>query len=363
MIISIGVLAWNEENSIGAALHSLLEQTLIRELADQAEERLEVVVVPNGCSDHTDEKAAEALRAGAAALPTERFSWRVESLGEAGKVNAWNQFVHRLSNQAADYIFLMDADISFTHPDTLKNMVQALVQNPRAEASVDLPQKHILFKSRKSLGDRLSLAIGQITQSAPAQLTGQLYCARGPMLRRIHMPLGLMVEDGFLKHMLCTHLFTQPSDNTRIIRAPNASHVFEAYFRVMDIFNNQRRQQIGHCIYTYLRDSLKADTSGKDAGEVIAENSARDPDWFRKVIRKRVQQAGGWVIYPGAFGVRFKRLKNLSPVQALLRLPVALVAFLMDVIVLVAANRRLRSGQLAGVWKDTKTSVLSQIKS
>jgi len=362
MIISIGILAWNEEESIGLALKSLLEQTLIRELADHAEDQLEIVVVPNGCSDHTDEKAAEALRTGAAALPTARFSWLVEPLREAGKVNAWNQFVHRLSNQAADFIFLMDADISFTHPDTLKNMVQALVQNPRAEASTDLPQKHILFKSRKTLGDRLSLAVGQITQSAPAQLTGQLYCARGPLLRRIHMPLGLMVEDGFLKHMLCTHIFTQPSDNTRIIRAPNASHVFEAYFRVMDIFNNQRRQQIGHCIYTYLRDSLKADTSGKDAGEVIAENNARDPDWFRKVIRERVQKAGGWVIYPGAFGVRFKRLKNLSTAQALLRLPVAIVAFLMDVVVLVAANRRLRSGQLAGVWKDTKTSVLGQIK-
>jgi hypothetical protein len=256
----------------------------------------------------------------------------------------------------------MDADISFTHPDTLKNMVLALVKTPQAEASTDLPQKHILFKSRKTLGDRLSLAIGQITQSAPAQLTGQLYCARGPMLRRIHMPLGLMVEDGFLKHMICTNLFTQRPDNKRIIRAPDASHVFEAYFRIIDVFHNQRRQQIGHCIYTYLRDYLKSAPGGKDAGELIAENNARDPEWFRHVIRERVQQGGWWVIYPGALGVRFKRLRNLSAGQALLRLPVAVVAFLMDVVVLVAANRRLRSGQLAGVWKDTKTSVLSQIK-
>ena len=362
MIISIGILAWNEESSIGAALQSLLEQTLIRELADHAEDRLEVVVVPNGCSDRTDEKAAEALRTGAATLPAERFSWRVESLREAGKVNAWNQFVHQFSNQAADYVFLMDADISFTHPDTLKNMVLALIKTPKAEASTDLPQKHILFKSRKTLGDRLSLAIGQITQKAPAQLTGQLYCARGPMLRRIHMPLGLMVEDGFLKHMICTNLFTQKPDNKRIIRAPDASHVFEAYFRTIDIFHNQRRQQIGHCIYTYLRDYIKRFPRGKDAGELIAENNARDPEWFRHVIRERVQQGGWWVIYPGALGVRFKRLRNLSAGQAVLRFPVAVVAFLMDVVVLVAANRRLRSGQLAGVWKDTKTSVLSQIK-
>lgn len=360
MIISIGILAWNEEESIGMALQSLLEQTLIRELADVADDRLEIVVVPNGCSDRTAERAAEALRAGAASQPADRFAWRVENLSEAGKVNAWNHFVHRFSDPAADYLFLMDADIRFTHPDTLKNMVLSLEATPHAEVATDLPQKHLLFKSRKTLGDRLSLAMGQITQNSPAQLTGQLYCARGPMLRRIHMPLGLIVEDGFLKHMICTNLFTQPPDNKRIIRAPGASHVFEAYFRIMDVFNNQRRQQIGHCIYTYLRDCLVSIAGVRDAGEYIAENNARDPDWFRKVIRERVQRSGRWVMYPGAFGIRFKRLKNLSARQAVLRFPVAVVAFLMDVIILVAANRRLRSGQLAGVWKDTKTSVLNQ---
>ncbi|MEI8205629.1 MAG: glycosyltransferase [Kiritimatiellales bacterium] len=360
MIISIGVLAWNEEECIATALQSLLDQTLTRELADHAEDRIDVVVVPNGCSDRTDERAAETLRNGAASLPPDRFTWRVESLREPGKVNAWNQFVHRFSNPAADFIFLMDADIRFTHPDTLKNMLRSLKQTALAEAATDLPQKHILFKPRKTIFDRISLAIGQITQTAPAQLTGQLYCARGPLLRRIHMPLGLMVEDGFLKHMICTDLFTQPPDNRRIIRAPNASHVFEAYFRIQDIFNNQRRQQIGHCIYTYLRDCLKSASGKKDAGELIAENNARDPDWFRKVIRERVQQGGWWVIYPGAFSGRFKRLRNLSPGQAVLRFPVAVVAFLMDAIVLLAANHRLRSGQLAGVWKDTKSAVLSQ---
>lgn len=360
MIISVGVLAWNEEECIGTSLQSLLEQTLLRELADHAADRLEVVVVPNGCSDRTAEKAAEALRAGSAALPAARFSWRIETLLEPGKVNAWNQFVHRFSDQAADFIFLMDADIRFTHPDTLKNMLQSLTQTPCADAATDLPQKHLLFKPRKTLGDRLSLAIGQMTQTAPAQLTGQLYCARGPLLRRIHMPTGLMIDDGFLKQMICTNLFTQPPDNQRIIRAPNASHVFEAYDRISDIFNNQRRQQIGHCIYTYLRDCLKGSDGKRDAGELIAENNKRDPDWFMKVIRARVRQGGWWVIYPGALWVRFKRLNNLSPSQAVLRFPVAVAAFLMDVVVLVAANRRLRSGKLAGVWKDTKSTALNQ---
>ncbi len=360
MLVTVGVLAWNESEVIGSTLRSLLEQSLVRELAGSAH-RLEVVVVPNGCSDHTAEVAAEALSAGAAALPADRFVWRVHTLAEPGKANAWNQFVHRFSDPAADYVFLMDADIRFTHPDTLKNMLLVLEQTPHAGIATDLPQKHVLFKTHKTIFDRISLAIGQMTQAAPAQLTGQLYGARGPLLRRIHMPAGLIAEDGFVKHMVCTNLFTQPADNLRIVRAPNASHVFESYTRIVDIFNNQRRQQIAHAIYSYLRDYIRPRVGERDAGQIIAEDNLRDPDWFRALIGERVKQGGAWVMYPGAFAVRFKRLRNLSPLRALLKLPVAMAAFLMDVVILVAANRRLKNGHLAGVWKDTKSYALAQV--
>lgn len=358
MIISIGIMAWNEAEVIGATLRSLLAQSLVRELGGSTR-RLEIVVVPNGCSDPTERVTGEVLQAGAAELPPDRFAWSVIALAEPGKANAWNQFVHRFSDPAADYIFLMDADIRFTHPDTLKNMLAALEQDAHAVIATDLPQKHVLFKSRKTIFDRISIGVGQMTQAAPAQLTGQLYVARGPVLRQIHMPPGLIVEDGFIKHMVCTDQFTRPSDNRRIIRAPNASHVFESYTSLVDIFNNQRRQQVAHAIYVYLRDYLAARAGEKDAGQIIAENNARDPDWYRALIRERVKQGGWWVLYPGAFAVRFARLRNLSPLQALAKLPVAVAAFLMDVVILVAANRRLKSGQLKGIWKDTKSYVLA----
>ena len=53
IIISIGILAWNEAEVMATTLRSLLEQSLVRELA-QSGHRLELVVVPNGCSDLTD---------------------------------------------------------------------------------------------------------------------------------------------------------------------------------------------------------------------------------------------------------------------------------------------------------------------
>ena len=362
MVISIGILAWNEAECIGGTLRSLLAQSLIRELAPTGDRRIEVIVVPNGCTDDTASEASAALKAGAAALPEGVFAWRVEAVAEPGKVNAWNLFAHRFSHPRADYVFLMDADIRLDHPDTLRNMVLALERDPRAAVSTDLPRKHIAAKRRKSLSDRISLAVSGMTQAAPGQLTGQLYCARGPLLRRVHMPLGLLVEDGFLKQMLCTNLMREPGDNRRVVRAPDASHVFEAYTGLKDVFFNQRRQQIGHTVYTYLRDYLNNHIGEKDAGEIIAANNARDPDWFRALIRDRVKRSGWWVIYPGAFSVRWRRLRNLSPAQAILRLPVAVAAFLMDVVVLAAANRKLKSGQLAGIWKDTKSTALGEAR-
>lgn len=359
MIISIGILAWNEEECIAATLRSLLDQTLIRGVTTGGPVQVEVIVVPNGCTDTTAEQASLALRTGAENLPPDRFTWRVEPVAQAGKVNAWNLFVHHFCRPDADLVFLMDADIRYDHRDTLSNMIAALNRHPDAAVAVDLPLKHVATKARKSLLDRISLAVSGMTQSAPGQLTGQLYCARGPLLRRVHMPLGLIVEDGFLKQMLCTDLMRIPCDNNKVIRAPEASHVFEAYTSVKDVFLNQRRQQIGHAVYTYLRDYLRERIGEKDAGQIIAENNSRDPDWFRALIRDRVAQGGAWVMYPGAFTARWRRLRNLSPLDAFLRLPVAAAAFLVDAVVLIAANRRLRGGRLAGVWQDTKTRNLN----
>ncbi|MEI8139611.1 MAG: glycosyltransferase [bacterium] len=358
MKISIGIMAWNESEIIATSLTSLFEQSLLKHLLTR-NVCLEIIVVPNGCSDNTEEIARTTLGTLAAPYPITNLTLSVNILEEAGKANAWNHYIHTFSDQNTDYYILMDADITFSNPDTLSNMVTVLEQNPVAQVSTDLPQKHVQFKKHKSIFDRVSLAIGQMTQAAPAQITGQLYCARGSVLRGIYMPPGLMTEDGFIKFMVCTDLYRQPSDNRCVIRAPNASHIFESYTRVRDVFYNQRRQQVAHAIYSYLRDYLKERIGVQNAGEIIRDNNARDPNWYRSLIAERVAQSGWWVMYPGALAVRFQRLKNLTPAQTLMKLPVACLGFMMDAVVLLAANSKLKSGQLKGVWKDTKSNTLA----
>ena len=59
--ISIGVLAWNEEEAIGTTLQSLFQQSLFAQLK-QRSLRCEVICVVNGCTDQTPVIAAKIFQ-------------------------------------------------------------------------------------------------------------------------------------------------------------------------------------------------------------------------------------------------------------------------------------------------------------
>ena len=356
MKVSLGILAWNEESSIGVTVGSIFAQSLATRLHERGDS-LEIVVVPNGCTDATAARAEEAF-----ALHRRERSFsegRVAPLARPGKINAWNEYVHRLSDPGAAFLFFADADIVLHGEETLWNMLRALEENPVAIASTDQPIKHIALKEKKGLLDRLSLGTSAMTQAAPGQLTGQLYCARGEWLRRLWMPDGLIVEDGFLKAMIVTDFLSQPSNLSRIVRAPNAAHVFEAYTRLRDILPNQRRQAVGHAIFTVLRERLEEISRGSAVDAFLEAERERDPDWFRKHLKHEIAKKGGWVMPPGLFGVRFRRLRHLPSRQRLIRLPAALAGAAVDALVVLWANHTLRHGQIASIWKDTKTTTLT----
>src|SRR5438874_6045172 len=81
--ISIGILAHNEAGAIGATLESLLEQSLLSR--DPGDYRVEIVVVPNGCSDNTIAVAAATLERRAAEREPISLSCKICALHHAGK--------------------------------------------------------------------------------------------------------------------------------------------------------------------------------------------------------------------------------------------------------------------------------------
>ncbi len=356
MNIVIGLLAWNEQDSIAATLASLGTQTLLRH-ADGGHFHIEVLVVPNGCTDATPKVAGQALAQLKSAFPS--IACRVEPLAEGGKSNAWNQCIHTLSPPNVDYFIMMDADIELLTPNTLESLWQALETTPHAIIATDLPVKHLTRKARLTPVDKLLLGAGKMTSATPGQLTGQLYCARGPALRKVWIPKGLIVEDGFLKQVLCTDGFSQPPDHSLIVRAGGASHLFECYTKLKDIWNHQIRQATGHTLYTYFTKYVRTNIEQRPIYSVIMEKSRNDPEWFLRVIHEEVRGRGWWVMDTPSLTMRWRRVRFAKGAGKLKFLLLAAAASPFDLAVFLASNARLRTGQVKGLWKDTRTTTLS----
>lgn len=356
MKIVIGMLAWNEEGSIAHTIGSLAGQSLLAR-ADGSGTTIEIIVVPNGCTDRTAEVAGQALERLRQMHPA--VSARVESLAEGGKSNAWNELVHRLAPGDADYFMLMDADIELLTPGTLEKMWEVLERAPHALIATDEPVKHLVRKSRLGPLEKCLLGAGAMTRATPGQLTGQLYCARAGTLRQVWIPRGIIVEDGFLKQIICTDGFSRPVDNTRIVRAEGASHLFECYTKPRDIWNHQVRQAIGHTLYTYLTKHFRTVMTERPVFEPLMRQCHEDPEWFPRLIRDEVAARGWWVMDTASLTMRWRRVRHAGGIDKLKFVLIAAAAMPYDLAVFLVSNSRLKSGRVKGIWKDTRTVSLS----
>jgi len=348
-LVSIGIIAWNEENGIGAMLESVFQQSLFAELG-RLDRRCEILCVTNGCTDRTPEVVAEFFARKTAEHPdAANFSCRVMNISQRGKINAWNRFVHSFSARDAKYLFLMDADILIHPRETLWNMVNTLEKNLEATISVDLPRKDISFKQRKTFWERMSLGASQMTGSASAQLCGQLYCIRSDIARNIYLPKDLCAcDDGFIKALVCTDFLMHQVWPWRIVAAADAAHTFEAYVSPAGIFKNQKRQMIGQTIvHVLVDDYLKKLPAAKrmKLADALSEKEEADPNWLKRLIREHIRHTRfWWQLYPGLLSHRFKRLASLNWFQRLACLPAALAGFFLAMTSSFLAYASLKKG-------------------
>lgn len=363
--VSIGIIAWNEEEAIGRCLESLFAQSLFREL-DVRGERVEIICITNGCTDSTPVIVQRMFHERAGRHPFRAaFSCRHIDVPERGKLRAWNRFVHDSSAREATFLVLMDGDIVLHDADTLWNMVSVLAGDSEAWVSTDEPLKDIAFKKKKSFREYVSLATSTMSRAAEAQLTGQLYCIRTEIARRIYLPIDLAAcEDGFIKALVCTDFLTKKSDARRIVRAQNASHIFEAYTSTFDVLRNQKRQMIGqtflHVLDSYLRSLPRAQRESLAA--TLREQDQTDPMWLKRLVHEHLRKTDHfWQIFPGVIGFRFRRLVYLKGVQRWTHAPVALVGFGVTMFACFAARRRLEQG-FTQYWPDTKSRHLQEVR-
>lgn len=183
---AVVVFAYNESRRIRAALESVARAA--------GGHDIEVVVLANGCRDHT----ARVVRACADVLP--RLT--LVEIDLPDKANAWNVYVHEVLTadrvRRTDVHFFTDGDVRI-EPDALPLLASALREVPSANAAGAIPATG---RDRDAWRARMV---------ANGNLAGNLYALRGNFVervrqRRIRMPIGLFGEDRFVSWLAATDL-------------------------------------------------------------------------------------------------------------------------------------------------------------
>jgi len=356
--VSIAIFAWNEERSIASTLQSLFQQSIFGRLRQRGA-RSEIICVTNGCTDRTPLIAEQIAAEWRLRDPNrDAVSFRVGDIAERGKVNAWNQFVHRLSGRSARVLFMMDADILIDAPDTMWNMLATLERDSEAAVAVDLPRKDLTHKKSKSFSERLSMAASRMTQAAEGQLCGQLYCIRADVARKIFLPKDLAAcEDGYIKTLVCTDFLTLSARPERVRLAQNAGHTFNAYTSLPAILKNQKRQIIGQTIIHLLVDRYFRTLSAvekQSLADFVRTKDSTDPTWLKQLIRAHIERTRCfWRLYPGLLTNRFHRLRQLDTLEGLRCFPAAVAGSCAALAASFMAYRTLKDG-CTDYWPKAK---------
>ncbi|CAD0227952.1 glycosyltransferase family 2 protein [Planktothrix agardhii] len=345
--ISLGILAYNEALVIPITLESLFKQTLFTESNPNWE--IEIIVIPNGCQDDTALVAETNLKNLFSPTLYPDLHWQVHEIEQAGKTNAWNLFVHQFSDSRAEYLFLMDADIQLLDPQTLNSMLEILEAKPESWVAVDKPIKDIAIKTHKTLMEQLSvwasgLSGNKAVEGGASWICGQLYCARSSILRKISLPLAVQNDDSFIYTMIVTDGLKFSEESNRVILAPSASHIFEAYTEIGTLFRHEKWLIFGQVINELFYADIKSNQAKKqEISAIIQEKNEQDPLWMNQLIKQEIEVKGGWLIPNFILIRRFKSLAKKPILKAILFFPLAFVAFLIDVILAIQVNQEIHA--------------------
>lgn len=355
-VLSIGIMAWNEETSIVPMLKSLFDQSLFAHLAAR-DQRCEIVCLANGCTDRTVAVAAEIFDKMNRDHPARRgFVARVEDIAAPGRNNAWNRFVHEFSARETRFIGLMDADIVFNRTETLQLVLAELERNPRLGGASDTPVKNVVDRNRPTLRERLSLATSEMTGTIEGRLNGMLYLLRTDIARNLYLPRDVLAnDDGFFKAAICTDFFRAPLDPTKVVSVREATHLYEPYLSLGDVLNNQKRQMIGQATVYVIVEYINTlpETDRAHLAVTLQRLEAEDPDWLKKKIQAHVGRTKHfWRLFPGILGFRWRRLAQLPGLKRITHFPAAAAGFGVTLVACWQAARFLDRG-VANYWPKT----------
>jgi glycosyltransferase involved in cell wall biosynthesis len=345
MLISIGILAHNEEHDIGTLISGLAKQNLLAKNALS----IDIHVVANGCTDNTVSVSKAALTA--APFQRENISTFVHDLPRAGKSGAWNEFIHRLASAKTDYVFCLDADIRIPEVTTLQLVLDKLVASKTACVAIDESVKDLSLAAHKTITERIILAASGTGYNTRAAIAGALYCVRFDVVRDIWMPIGLPGEDGFLRAMILTSNFTKHENLDRLVFVEGARHIFESEHTITGVFRHNVRLAIGTAINILLFNHFReSENIRKNVPAYIQSRNAADPDWVNELIKTEIGRGKYFLLNKDFILKRIQGFFALPLSQRLRRWPILVVSVVFDMALIIRASQLMRRGAGAGFW-------------
>lgn len=342
--VEIGVFAHNEEVAISTLVAELSRQSLF----DADHICAAIHVLANGCSDETVQRSKEAI----SHLPWERRSiFQIQELAEPGKSRTWNRFVHDLSRPEADLLICMDADIILPNIDVLARLCAALENRPNLHVCTSRPVKDLeLSDQRLSFIERLiSMGSGSLSNWRNS-ICGQLYAIRSSSARCVWMPIGLPVEDGFLRAMVLTDLLTQPEQLHRIDGDDATWHVYASERTVGGLVRHQTRIVVGGAINAMLFGVMRRDAPKLDDARALLKLAAGDELWLERTERRELPHAPFGYVPPHFLIKRVTAASTGEWPPNPKRIMSLVIGFPMDVLVYLLATLRMARARGAGYW-------------
>jgi len=338
--VDIGVFAHNEADNITNTLQHMMRQDI--EGLD-----VRIVVLANGCTDNT----ATLAFAAAEKAHTHDSNLRIEvvDLIQGGKSRTWNTFVHELSRQDAEVLIFADADIELPQRDSFMRLTHRLIAGPALHVFTSRPIKDIEFNP-VNLGvvdKAIAMASGTLDDWKTA-ICGQLYAMPSLKARLLHLPIGLPVEDGFLRAMILTNILETGEDFSRI-DGDDVFHVFASERTVLGLVRHQTRIVIGSAINASVFAFLEKVPSGQRSA-MLADISTRNM-WLADVVRSQLPRwPYGWI--PTHFLT--KRIKRLIAAPEEIFRPKKIFIMLLglgfDTVVYINAQIKMARGAGAHFW-------------
>jgi hypothetical protein len=343
IVVDLAVLAHQEEKTIAEAIGDLSRQDI---LSDPAVD-IRIWLLANGCRDRTAEAARAAVGRLAPGL-SDRFT--VLDLPQPGKSRTVGAFIQTISRPEAQMFVFLDADCRLIEVDTISRMVAALATRPELQVFTGRPVKDIVYHARK-LGfvERLIAAGAEQLSDYRKSIAGGLYCIRAEVARRIHLPVGLPVEDGFVRAMVLTDFLSEPEHFERIDGDPGVFFIYESIRTIPALVKHQTRIVVGSAINTTLYGRIRRLAPTSREAQQMLRDAAQDDGWLARVLKEELPRAPfGYV----PFHFLVKRLTRFD--RGLLRHPQRLAAFVgglgLDAVAYVLATVRMMSGRAAGHW-------------